>query len=975
MKIKTNFLWVLSIVLISIIACTPKVSEVSSKSKKLSETKVKIESNESLRSADGTSDEVSLLNNDIPVDPSYKTGILSNGMKYFIKKNGKPENRVELRLALNAGSIQEDDNQKGLAHFIEHMEFNGSEHFTGNQLINYLEKVGTKFGPDLNAYTSFDETVYMLQVRSDEPKQLDTGLLVIYDWAGKAAFDHKEIDKERGVVISEWRTRLSPGQRMMQKYLPIMYKGSRYAERLPIGDPEIVKHANYNTIKKFYKDWYRPDLMAVIVIGDVDVDQMEKKIKSMFSSFTNPQNERVREKYTVPVQKGTEIAIVTDKEAPFTNVNIINKLPHIKVKTKADLLKKIERKLFNMMLNARLDELKNSENPPFTYAYTGYNPSIGDIDSYTSWAMVPEGKALNAIETFVDENERVLRFGFLKAELDRQKINLLKSAERAQKEKDKTESRRYASKAVYHFLKNRPMMSENQYYNFLRLNIDRIKLNSINNLAKNWIKSDNRVVVVTGAEKVAVPMPTKNEIRKVLNEVKTKELKPYVDNSSTKPLFSKKLMPAPIKGSTVLSDFNISKLTLANGIEVYYKKTNFKNNEILFSAFSKGGYSIYEDKNFTDARFASEAVEEMGLSEFDNTQLEKLLTGKDVSASPRIGRLYETFRGSSTVDDLETMFQLINLYYTAPRKDKAAFNSYITRKKGIYSNLLKQPDYYFYYISRKIKYNDNPRAGGIPTADDFDKLNMDNIYQIYKDRFGDAGDFKFFFVGSFDESKLKNLIQKYLGNLPSFGKHEEWKDRNIDMRKGVIKKKLYNGEAPKTFVDVTYHGDFKWTPENNFVLKSLVKVMNIKLRESLREDKGGVYGVRVSGYGANEPKENYKIYFSFNAEPEKAEELLNAAYDVIQKLKTEGPDEEVMTKIKETQKQSRIKNLKENRFWLRQVSGAVQDNLNFSEMSIETLEKRIDNLTADNIKNAAIKYLNQDNNLIEILMYPDSYKK
>lgn len=970
MKMKNTFRLVFLMTIFGYLACTPKLAN-DNKKKTISEVSSSV-----LIKADKTKADVPdesskrLLNEKIPFDPSVRTGILDNGMAYFIKKNSKPENRVELRLALKAGSIVEDEDQKGLAHFIEHMEFNGSEHFTSNGLINYLEKVGTKFGPDLNAYTSFDETVYMLQVRSDVENQLDTGLLVLYDWAGKASLDSKEIDKERGVVISEWRTRLSPGQRMSQKYFPILYKGSRYAERLPIGDPEIVKNAKYETVRRFYKDWYRPDLMAVIIVGDVDVDKIEKKVKTMFSNFSNPQNEREREKYTVPAHKGTAVAIVTDKEAPFTNVRIVNKLPHIPVNTKKDLLEDMKRDLFNMMLNARLDEIKNTANPPFTFAYTGYNPNIGDIDSYSSWAMVPEGRALDALKTFAEENERVLRYGFTYTELKREKKNLLKEAERDLKERDKTESRRYASKAVYHFLKNYPMMNEDQYYNFVNLNLDKINLASVNSLAKNWIKDDNRVIIITAPDKDGVKIPTKAEVLDVLQKVKNTKIDAYKDNATSKPLFSKKLPPAPIKSESINDEYGITKLVLENGIEVYYKKTDFKNNETKFSAYSPGGTSVYSDTDYPNARFASRAVEEMGISEFDNNQLTKLLTGKDVSVSPYIYELYEGFRGSSTNEDLETMFQLINLYFTQPRNDKTAFESFVNRNKGLYGNLLKQPDYYFYYLTNKIKYGDQVRAGGIPTAEDFDKLDRNKVFQIYNERFADAGDFKFFFVGSFDENKLKALIQKYLGNLKSTGKKENWIDRNKRMKEGFITKKEYKGEAPKTFVDLTYHGDFNYNKDNEYILKSLSKILSIKLRESLREDKGGVYGVRVGGYANNEPIEKYVIHISFNSEPDKTEELIQAVYAVIDTLQTFGPDDEVMTKVTETQKQSRIKNLKENRYWLSKMKEIIQDDLDYSEISLHSLEKRINKLTKDDIKAAANKYLTKDN-FFEISMYPD----
>ena len=976
MKTKSIFIGLFAFILFGIIACSPKVKTTAVKTPTKAPDGIAVALNNAEKTSvdEKTEFEKALLNKKLPIDPSFRKGVLENGMQYFIKKNSKPENRVELRLALKAGSIQEDEDQLGLAHFIEHMEFNGTEHFTANELVNYLEKVGTKFGPDLNAYTSFDETVYMLQVRTDVAKQLDTGLLVIYDWAGRALFDHEEIDKERGVVISEWRSRLSPGQRMMQQYLPVMYKGSRYAKRLPIGDPDIVKNADYETIKRFYREWYRPNLMAVIVVGDVDVDQMENKIKSMFAKTENPDVIREREEYKVPPQPGTVVSIVTDKEAPFTNVQILNKLPHLPVKNKADYLDNISRRLFNMMLNARLDEIKNTANPPFTYAFSGYSSDVGDIDMFRSWAMVPEGRALEALKTFAGENEKVLRFGFNATELEREKTNLLKSAERGLKEKDKTESRRYATKAVYHFLKGAPMMDAEQFYNFVKFNIDKINLVKVNALAKNWVKEDNRVVIITGPEKEGSVMPTEAEVLAVLKNSKTDEIKAYVDDAIDKPLFDKELTPAPIKASEQFSAYGIKRITLANGLDVYFKQTDFKNDEVRFSAYSPGGSSVYNNADYLQARFASNAIDEMGLGEFDNNQLKKLLTGKNVSASPGIGTLYDYFRGNSAVEDMETMFQLINLYFTSPRKDQTSFESFVNRNKGLYANLLKQPDYFFYDVQTKVQYGDNPRAGAFPRSQDFENLDLDKVYQIYKDRFSDAGDFKFFFVGKFDEAKLVYFITKYLGNLPTTNRNEKWVDRNVDMRKGAIQETIYHGEAPKTYVDITYHGGFDWSVDNQYVINSLVKVMSIKLRESLREDKGGVYGVGVRGSGYNEPKEKYNVNISFNSDPVKTDELLKATMNVINKLKTEGPDVEVMTKIKETQKQSKIKNLKENRYWLSKMSSMVQDNLDFSEITLETLEKRINKLTAEDIKNAAIKYLNEGNR-IEILMYPEEYNK
>ncbi|MEL6868042.1 MAG: pitrilysin family protein, partial [Bacteroidota bacterium] len=388
----------------------------------------------------------------IPKDTAVRMGTLANGMKYFLRYNQKPEDRVEIRLALNAGSMQEDEDQLGIAHFVEHMAFNGSKNFKKNELVDYLESVGTRFGPDLNAYTSFDETVYMLQTRTDDPELLDKGLLIFEDWAVGLAFEPEEIDKERGVVVAEWRSSLSPRQRLMNKYFPVMYQGSRYAKRLPIGDPEIIQNADYATIKRFYQDWYRPDLMAIVLVGDMDLDEMEAEIVRRFSALKNPEVLRPVEEYPVPPHSETLVAIHSDPEAPFTNVQLMYKHDFEAVKTIGDYRNIIIQILYNNMLDSRLDELAQQPNAPFNYAYTGYSRDVGQLATYSSWAMTPEGTALRCLEALLEENQRVLQHGFTATELERTKADLLNGMERAYKERDKTESVRFAMRYVYHFL-------------------------------------------------------------------------------------------------------------------------------------------------------------------------------------------------------------------------------------------------------------------------------------------------------------------------------------------------------------------------------------------------------------------------------------------------------------------------------------------------------------------------------------------
>lgn len=969
------FYWAASFLAFLVISCSPKISK-DKVSETIQENKnIAVEKPKERSEIDpGVAFENSILNTPLPLDQSIRMGVLKNGMKYFIKKNAKPENRVELRLAVNAGSIDEDDDQKGLAHFIEHMQFNGTEHFKKNELVNYLERVGTKFGADLNAFTSFDKTVYRLQVRSDIPNQLDTGLLVIYDWAGHATMDPTEIDKERGVVIAEWRSRLSPQQRISEQTLPVVYKDSKYKDRLPIGDPDIIRNASYETIKRFYNMWYRPDLMAVVVVGDIDEDSMEKQIREMFSPIKNPENKKEPANYKIPYHNESIIKIVTDKEAPSTSVQIINKLPKQQIKTKSDLLEDVKKDLFNMMINARLDELRTTANPPFIRGFSGYSSDLGDIDVYRSSASVAEGKILEGLKALLVENERVLRFGYTQSELERQKTNMIRNAEKQMKEIDKTESAVYCSRAVNYFLDNDPMMSSDQIYNFLNLHKSKINIGSINDYAKQWIKADNRVILLTAPEKVEVKIPKEEEVKEIFNSISSIPIEKYVDKTIDKPLFSKSLTTKRIVDEQSFEKYGIKKMTLENGIEVYYKKTDFKNDEILFSSYSKGGTSLYNDNEYINANVASGVVSEMGISEFDNIQLKKLLTGKSVSVHFGIGSLEQYSSGRSSVQDLETMFQLINLGFTEPRKDNTAFTSYINRSKGMYANLLKNPDNYFSDTLTKIKYNNNPRVGGIPKTEDFDKLNLDEIYRIYKERFANAGNFKFFFVGNFEESKLKDLCAKYLGNLPTENQNENWIDRNTELIKGKVEKNIYMGAAPKAYIDITYHGDFVWNPDNSYTIRSLIDVLRIKLRETMREDMGGVYGVRVGGGGYNEPKEKYSLNISFNCDPQRAEDLIKAANTVITKLKNEGPDSDVLLKIKESQKQERVKALQENDYWLDMIESIIQDKLDFSELTIESLGNKINKLSGDDIKNAAKKYFNESEK-IQVVMYPETFKK
>ena len=909
------------------------------------------------------------LTDPIPVDPAVRSGVLSNGMCYYLRKNQKPEHRAELRLAVKAGSMQEDEDQLGLAHFVEHMAFNGSENFTKNELIDYLESVGTRFGPDLNAYTSFDETVYMLQVRTDDTEQFEKGMTVLRDWAGGVLFDEEEIDKERGVVVSEWRSRLSADQRMQQEYFPKLFFNSRYAERLPIGDPEIVENASYETVRKFYRDWYRPDLMAVCVVGDIDLDAVEADVRRRFAPLKNPEEPRTREEYTVPGHDETLVSVLSDKEATWTNVRIMYKHKGTDEKTIRDYRQSLVHQLYNRMLNARLYEINNTADPPFVFASSGYGRSVGDLATYASFSMVPENGVERAFTTLLSENRRALLHGFVETELERQKLEMMTSAERSVREQDKTESSRYVSGLVYHFLEEDPFPSEQQVLDLYSHLLPTITLEEINALGRKWITEKNRVIIVTGPEKEGVQLPSEETLLQIIQTVDAEAVEPYVDNVNDVPLFDKELAPVAIAEETSNSELDIHAFTLANGIRVSYKKTDFKNDQVLVGGYSWGGSSLYSDEQYFSAQAIGSVMRESGVSEFEAPQLTKKLAGKTVSIFPFIGERYEGFNGSCSPKDIETLFQLLYLYAHAPRMEDDAMQAYLKKQATILENMLSNPNNYFGEVVNKIRYQNHPRRG-LPQAEDLKKVRMDEMQMIYRDRFADMSDFMFFFTGAIDPVQLKDLATRYLGNLPASKRSETWKDIGVTSPEGQIDSTFNRGEAPRSNVRMIYHGDFTWDDESRFAFQMLIEHARIKLRESLREDMGGVYGVSIFGGTSKEPKPLYNINISFNSDPPRTAELTDAAYDVIHKIAGGEITPEDIQKIKELQRQARVKNLKENRFWHSGMINNWTEGTPLEQLTQEYLDMQLEQVTPEMIQHAAQKYFS--GNRIQVVMHPQN---
>lgn len=908
-------------------------------------------------------------NQPLPSDKEVITGTLENGIKYYIKKNQKPEKRAELRLFVNAGSILENDDQLGLAHFVEHMAFNGTKNFKKNELINYLEKLGIKFGPELNAYTGFDQTVYMLTVPTDSIDILSKGFLVLEDWAHNLSFDPVEIDKERGVVIEEWRLGRGAEMRMLDKQLPILFKGSRYADRLPIGKKEIIESASYGTITNFYKDWYRPDLMAVAAVGDFDVKEIESYIKKHFDRLSSPQKQRERIVYDLPKHKDTYFAIASDKEARYSVVAIYYKQNPKEIRDSEGYKNKLVHDIFYGILNDRLTELTTSADPPFAFSFAGSQRFIKSSDINLLAAMVKEGGIEKGFEALLREAERVRQFGFTLTELERQKTNLLRMAEQNLAEKDKTESARIIGEIESNFLYGDPLISVDDKHNLAKLLIPQIKLDEVNAVSLELLGQENRVVLVSSPEKEKLKIPDDAGLSAIISKVGSEKIIAYEDKVSVKPLVEIIPSPSPVISSNNIDKLNVIVWKLANGVKVVLKPTDFKNDEIIFKAFSPGGSSLVKDEDFLSAQNASALVLESGLSSFSKTELDKYLKGKIVNVYPYIDYYFEGLNGNASPKDLETFFHLIYTYFSSPRIDSTGFLSLKSKMKSYLENMSNNPESAFYDTLEVTLANYHFRSRPL-TVKLLDEINPDKSLSIFNNRFKDAGDFTFVFVGNIDTTVFKPLVETYLGGLPSYKSNEQPRDLKYKNVKGSIGKDVRKGIEPKSSVAIAYVGDMEWSRKYEHLMESLIDVLNIKLRETIREEKGGTYGVGSYHQIYRIPESHYSINIRFGCNPDRVNELVQSAYDVLDSIKTFGPDEIVMTKIKEIQKRQRELNLKENGFW----SGIISNYLENNEDLVEMLNyyKWVDEITADDIKKAANEYLG--NNVVKVVLYPEIKK-
>ncbi|MDQ3366692.1 MAG: insulinase family protein [Myxococcota bacterium] len=889
----------------------------------------------------------------LPLWANVKKGTLPNGLTYYIMKHKQPEKRALLWLAVDAGSVQEDDDQRGLAHFVEHMAFNGTKRFPKAEIINYLEKIGMGFGADLNASTSFDETIYTLTVPTDDKTFVPKGFDILRDWAADVSFDPTEVDKERGVVLEEWRLGRGAFQRLFDKQAKVLFKGSRYAERLVIGLPDTLKTAPRDALVRYYKDWYRPDLMAVIAVGDFeDPAAIEKMIAEKFGDLKNPAKARPRTPAGLPKADGTRVSIETDKELPAQVVSVYNLLAHRPESTSKDFRRMTVEQVYQTILNERLGTLARRKEAPFVGAFAGAQGFTREIDVFARTAQVKAGKVEDTLRALFIEVLRVEQHGFTQGELDRARINIARFYDQNAVGEQTNQSSEYAAEMTRNFFEGELMVGRVAEKDLTLKFLPTITLAELNSLASRYGGADNRAIVIAGPD--GSPLPTQARVLEIVAEVAKSEIDPWQDKAAVTALLAQPPQPGKVTKETKIEAIGVTEWTLSNGVRVIVKPTDFEADVVTISGTSPGGLAVATPKQYADARFADDIAALGGVGELDVDALQKALAGKQVQASASLSETLESIEAGGSVRDLETIFQLVYLRMTAPRKDEQAVAVWKQNTAEQLANQLRVPEVQYSIKSSEVMFKGNLRRK-FPQPTDIEKINVDKALAFYKDRFGDASDFTFVIVGAVDVAKLKPLVETYLASLPAKGRKEKEKDPGIRRATGVVKKSWDLGSEPKARVSITFHGTEKWTRDHDRDMFILGQALATKLRETLREDLGGVYGVGASGYLARTAHQERTFTIQFGCDPARVDELIQAAQAVIAKVAKEGVEPEYLDKIKAAFTREREVQLRSNNFW----SGWLASSYRFGDDPTLVLDptKMTARMTTEHVKAAAKRFL------------------
>lgn len=905
------------------------------------------------------------LDAQLPVDPAVRIGTLPNGLRYYVRQNAKPEQRAELRLVVNAGSILEDDDQRGMAHFIEHMAFNGTKSFAKNDIVKYLESIGVRFGADLNASTSFDETIYILPVPTDSAGILEKSFRFLGDVANGILFDSADVVAERGVVLSEWRTGLGAGERIRDQQFPVIFRGSRYADRLPIGLPATIESANPAPLRRFWHDWYRPDLMAVIAVGDADPAKLEALIKSTFGSIPRRVNARPRTVATVPKHDSTLVSIATDPEVTSSTVGVLWKLPPTDVRTVGDLRRMMMQQLYSSMLNQRFYELSQKPDAPFVGAGGGGGSFVRGSDFYSLSAGAKEGKLLESLNVLLTEAERVQRHGFLQSELDRSRTNMLRGMERAYTERDKTPSASFVEEYINNYLSGEAIPGVAYEYAAAQSLLPTITLAEVNAVGANRDGAANRVVTVTMPAKDGLVPPTEAAVRAVFSQIGGSTIAAWAENVADGDLVSHTPTPGRVVAEKEHPEVGVTEWTLSNGIRVFIKSTDYNADQILMSSWSPGGASLLPDSSVFRGALTTAALQSGGVGEFSQIDLNKKLTGKVASVSPSIGELSEGLSGRASPKDLETMMQLVWLRMTAPRPDTLAMQALLQQFDQVLRNKDANPAAVFSDTIQLTLANGSPRVRLLSMAM-LKELNLDQMTAIYKDRFGDAGDFTFLFVGNVDKATLKPLVEQWIASLPATGRKETFRDVGPTLFSGHIDKKVHKGLAPQSQTALLLAGTAPWTREESYLLSSVGEVLEMRLLDRLREELGGTYSVSVNTGLTRKPRQQWQVAISFGSAPEKADMMYAAVLTELDSMRRVPPSAAEVERVREQQRRELEVAKKQNGWWLNALQSRIENGDDFS--TVNASDALISGLTADKIAVAAKHYLDETNRARFVLL-------
>jgi zinc protease len=906
----------------------------------------------------------------MPVDPEVTVGTLPNGLRYYIRPNGRPARRAELRLVVRAGSVLEDDDQKGLAHFVEHMEFEGTQHFPGSSIGEFLSALGLSIGPDANAQTGYNDTQYTLRVPTDVPGVLDRAMLVLEDWTHAATFSDAGIERERGVVLSEWRMNLGASERTSEAIRRVQLDGSRYAARPVIGDPDIISHASREALLRFYRDWYRPDLMAVIVVGDVDKNAVASMIRQHFSSIENPAQERPRPSYDVPERPGTRYAVLTDKESTNTAVSLSDLRPARNQGSVGGYRDILKDQLFSQMLGDRLDEIAQGERPPFLRAAAGRGlfPAPRTRDEASLQALVTNDGVARGLDALVSELKRVNTFGFTATELERAKQANMAASERAAEESPDRESSSRADEYTRNFLQREALPTIWQELAFHRRFLPEITLNEMNALAADWFPQSNRLVVALTPDVAGRVPPSETQLSAAVEAASARPVTAYVDAGAGLVLMER----PPAKGRIVKTaqKGDVTEWTLSNGATVALLPTTLKADQILFRATAPGGTSLASDADFFAARVADDVIPAGGVGTFSEVVLDKLLNGKSLAVQPFIGEIREGMRGGSAPRDLEAMFQLINLRFTAPRSDPTVFAAMKARALALLADQSASPDVLFDQTLASALSGNHPRRQP-ETAATVAKWNLDTSLAFYKARFADASNFTFVFVGSFTLETMRPLIETYIASLPATRAHETWRDHGVRPPAGIIQTTVQKGIAPKSEVAIVYSGPFEFTPQNRLALQTATLLLQGRLSDAIREQLGATYAISAESEASRYPRPEYRVRIQWTCDPAQVESTVRRVLQEVAEIRDTPLSDDQVTRIHAYLQRELDRSSQDNGYLLNQIvrryeAGEPLDRAVVSEQAAE-----IAALTGDAVTRAAAKYLDPAR-YVRVTLMPDT---